>query len=262
MKNRPKSIQSLVSFLLLSTLFYSCETSPKNSPNAMGANDYLKPREKIDAPFFLRIVDYSSTVNSEEIRKERVHFEWIQNFSPENSEASKTIEETAKVGDLVSITNSNHLHLGIIIPDKKTGNKLVFTTEPKVGIALKPLNNYQDSWIRLYRIKTSKELDIRNLLYFVSATQEFMKKWEPSGFSGIIGLTEVGLFPKNKSQVSNDYICSTLVVAAYQYAGIKLHISKRKSLFDYITPRSVIHSSGQIIDKPQIHLVPEKITLL
>ena len=84
-------------------------------------------------------------------------------------------------------------------------------------------------------------------------------KWYGYDFSGMFGLWNSNLFPEEGVTIGYDYICSTVVVAAYNFSGVKIHATNRKGLIDIVTPYQVVTSVGERIDTPNISIEFQKI---
>lgn len=71
-------------------------------------------------------------------------------------------------------------------------------------------------------------------------------------FSGMFGLWNSNLSPKNPDDVGYDYICSTVVLTALYYAGLELGANRRDGILDLVTPAQVVDSKGRFIPLPDM----------
>ena len=73
----------------------------------------------------------------------------------------------------------------------------------------------------------------------------------------MFGLWNSGIEPSHPEEIGQDYICSTVVVAALHYAGIKLDAVNRGGLLDLISPAQVVKSDGCLVPLPQVIITPK-----
>lgn len=95
------------------------------------------------------------------------------------------------------------------------------------------------SYFTIYRLSDPAALDIKRLREFARHAVDRCDKYS---FKSWIGLNDE-LAPTAPAQISDQYTCSTIAVAAYHYAGVSLDLVDQEHRV--ITPLSLVASPGR-----------------
>lgn len=134
-------------------------------------------------------------------------------------------------------------HLALVTPDSSQG------TWKLLQIALGQTANANDgqeylrdkSWI-LFRPQAG-EVDLKRLEEFTrTVTGKTTRPPAKYDFYAVLGLCNRGLKPTQPAEIANAFSCTTLVIAAYHYAGYPLHAVHRKGVLDMVTPHQVVEA--------------------
>ena len=90
--------------------------------------------------------------------------------------------------------------------------------------------------------------------------------WYGYDFAGMFAIANNRLDPQKPEDVGHDYICSTTVLAAFQYAGVQLDAAYAAGLLpipgnehhgvgDLVTPLQVVACTGCLCSPPHVELV-------
>lgn len=172
-------------------------------------------------------------------------------------EAAKAISRGNLAGPGYSMLT--HGHLSIIIKDPKDSDKLVIYTAhpfkgPHTDLDLESLA--EKSW-DVYRLDQWDRVDKPRFYEFVDLSIDKAGNLTGYDFTGMFGLWNAGIEPSHPDEIGNDYICSTMIVAALHYAGLKLDAVNRDGLLDLISPGQVVRSQGCIVPIPDVQIVKE-----
>jgi hypothetical protein len=95
------------------------------------------------------------------------------------------------------------------------------------------------SYNTVYRLRDAHRLDMVRMREFADYGKDVCQKYSPKSWLGI----NDELTPDSLSEISDQYTCSTMVVAAYHYAGLTLDIAYQSHRV--ITPTSIATSTGR-----------------
>jgi hypothetical protein len=154
-------------------------------------------------------------------------------------------------------------HLAMVVKDPNDERALrLLSSEsfkgPNIGADLDSLQHY--SW-DVYRLNCWDRVDKKRLYEFIGLVRQKAERWYGYDFSGMFGLWNSNLDPRKPEQIGHDYICSTLILAALQYAGVELDAYQRHGIADIVTPLQIVNSKGRLIapkssesnDRPTIY---------
>ena len=100
----------------------------------------------------------------------------------------------------------------------------------------------------VYRLNRWDKVDVDRFHEFVEKSKEKAGTWIGYDFSGMFGVWNSNLRPKEAKAIGHDYICSTVVAAALYYAGADMMVSARAGWLDLVSPRQVVMSHGRLQD--------------
>lgn len=150
-------------------------------------------------------------------------------------------------------------HLAILVKDPNDPGKLrLFSSQSFQG----PNTNedidtlIEHSW-DAYRLDRWDRIDTGRLHEFVRLSKAKAGNLTGYDFSGMFGLWNSNLEPDRPEAIGRDYICSTIVVAALYYSGLKLDAVQRMGMLDLVSPRQVVDSRGCIVPLPDVTIVKE-----
>ena len=160
----------------------------------------------------------------------------------------------AKVG--YSMLKYGHL---AVLTEEGTPNKLrLFSSEsfkgPNTAEGIDTLAGHS---FDVYRLDKWDRVDVKRFHEFVRLAKAKAGKWYGYDFSGMFGLWNSNMEPRKPQEIGHDYICSTVVVTAYYYAGVELDAVQRGGIADIVTPLQVVSSDGRMVGAPQGELVAE-----
>lgn len=150
-------------------------------------------------------------------------------------------------------------HLAILVKDPHNpGKLLLFSSQslkgPNTDEGIETLCDH--SW-DAYRLDQWERVNKRRLYEFIAHSKQRAGNWSGYDFSGMFGLWNSNLEPDSPEAIGRDYICSTIVVAALYYSGLKLDAVKRAGLLDLVSPKQVVTSRGCIIPLPDVTIKVE-----
>lgn len=143
-------------------------------------------------------------------------------------------------------------HIAIVVKDPGSEDSLRLLTSypfqgPTTRESLDTLKS--ESW-DVYRLNHWDRVDKKRFYDFIELVQEKAGRWYGYDFSGMFGLWNSNLQPSSPEEIGNNYICSTVIVAALHYAGVELDVSQRHGVIDVITPLQLVRSKGRVISLP------------
>jgi len=106
----------------------------------------------------------------------------------------------------------------------------------------------KDHSFDVYRLNRWDKVDLDRFHEFVQKSQEKAGNWIGYDFSGMFGVWNSNLRPKEAKAIGHDYICSTIVAAALYYSGADMKVSGRAGWLDLVSPRQVVMSHGHLFD--------------
>jgi len=145
-------------------------------------------------------------------------------------------------------------HLAIAIRESQDENTLLLLSSqafkgPNIREDIDTLRNY--SW-DVYRLNQWDRVNRKRFYEFVDLVRQKAGNWNGYDFRGIFGLWNSNLRPNGPQDVSRTYSCSTVILAALHYAGVKLDAFHRHGIADIITPLQIVRSKGRIVPLPEI----------
>ncbi len=212
--------------------------------------------------------------------EDRTKFEAVCSYDKDQPETFKNREGKLREGDVIAYwmkkkeaakatSRGNlagpgyhmltHGHLAIVIKDPKDSEKLILYTAhpfkgPHLELGLDSLAT--KSWDAV-RLDKWNRIDHARFYEFVDLSIDKAGNWAGYDFTGMFGLWNSGIEPSHPDEIAVDYICSTLVVAALHYSGLKLDAVNRDGLLDLISPGQVVRSEGCIVPIPDVRIVRE-----
>jgi hypothetical protein len=140
-------------------------------------------------------------------------------------------------------------HLAMVVKDSdEEGTLRLLSSEsfkgPNIRDDLDTLQRY--SW-DAYRLNRWDSVDKKRLYEFIGLVRQKAEKWYGYDFSGMFGLWNSNLVPREPEEIGHDYICSTVILAALQYAGAELDAYQRRGIGDIVTPLQVVSSKGRLV---------------
>jgi len=151
-------------------------------------------------------------------------------------------------------------HLAIVIRDPNNPDQLrLFSSQSFKGPNVdENIDTLQDHSWDAFRLDQWDRIDTDRLREFAALAESRAGNWAGYDFSGMFGLWNSELEPDHPNHIGHDYICSTIVVAALHYSGLKLDAVQRKGLLDLVSPKQVVSSKGSIIPPPDVTIALEK----
>jgi len=143
-------------------------------------------------------------------------------------------------GIIQKLTKSPWSHVAIVYKDEDLGRVMILEAEPSVGIRLIPLSTYLRDYKgtkrpykgQIFMAKLSVEPEHEKLKKGISFGLDELTRpydnWE------IIRIMLRILFRKGKREKNRSYICSELVKAAFDKAGVNFHMKDT-----YISPQEI-----------------------
>ncbi|MGJ8655988.1 MAG: hypothetical protein ACSHX6_06000 [Akkermansiaceae bacterium] len=130
-------------------------------------------------------------------------------------------------------------HLALVTPDSNNKPKLLQLAMKQLANIDSDLSYLDDkNWV-IYR---PPSLDLPKLKEFThNVTNPADTVYD---YSGAFGLFNAKHKPLKKEELTKEYTCCTLIVAALNYAGYELHSTHRNGIMDIVTPRQVVESWG------------------
>ena len=153
----------------------------------------------------------------------------------------------------------SHGHLAIVVKDPKNRGKLrLFSSQSFKGPNIdEDIDTLADHSWDAYRLDKWNRVDKGRFYEFVDLSIDKAGKWYGYDFTGMFGFWNAGIEPNHPDEIGHDYICSTVVVAALHYAGLKLDAVNRDGLLDLISPAQVVKSEGRIVPIPEVKITRE-----
>ena len=143
-------------------------------------------------------------------------------------------------------------HLGMIIENPSGAGPLLILSShsfrgPNTNETVDTLAEH--SW-DAFRLNQSERVNTARLREFVLLAKKEAGAWYGYDFSGMFGMWNSNLRPRDAKDIGHDYICSTVVLAALYYAGVELDTAHRHGILDVVTPKQLVTSKGRIIPTP------------
>ena len=141
---------------------------------------------------------------------------------------------------------------------KKRGKLRLFSSHSFKGPNIKEdIDTLADHSWDAYRLDKWNRVDKGRFYEFIDLCIDKAGNWAGYDFTGMFGLWNAGIEPHHPDEIGNDYICSTVVVAALHYAGLKLDAVNRDGLLDLISPAQVVKSQGRFVPIPDVKITRE-----
>lgn len=265
-------MKSAIATLGLCSLLASCSHQPAEDsrhhglfvlqwvekPSSHGPSQQAKPEDRTE---FLPITSFDQTQPATFAEKKRQLREGdLIAYWMKKDEARQAIAK----GDLTKIGYRllNYGHLAIMVKDPQDRKQLLlFSSQsfkgPNTQETVESLADH--SW-DAYRLDQWNRIDTARLHEFVGLAKAKAGNWAGYDFSGMFGLWNSNLQPEDPKRIGNDYICSTIVVAALYYSGLQLDAVQREGLLDLVSPQQVVSSKGCIIPLPDVTLQSQEIS--
>jgi len=208
--------------------------------------------------------------------EERVEFAPLFSFDPERqSESWPELNGQLREGDLIAFWKEpwearkeiffqgklnvigyrlfKYGHVAMVVKDPEDPSRLRLLSSwsfrgPNVQDEIDALRAH--SW-DAYRMNGWERVDKTRFYEFIAVVRQKAEKWYGYDFVGMFGLVNSNLDPKTPEEIGHSYICSTVIVAALQYAGVELDAYRRLGVGDIVTPLQLVASAGKITAPPK-----------
>jgi len=140
-------------------------------------------------------------------------------------------------------------HVAVVVEDPP-GHRYLFTSETTTGAAREDLDDLAASDWEAWRLDQAERLDVPRLAEFARICQTHDHGWTGYDYAGLIGCGDRGLQPTTPAEIAHHYLCSTVVVAAYRYAGIALDAVREEGFGHICPPAVVVLSAGAVVGVP------------
>jgi hypothetical protein len=215
-------------------------------PSPHGPSAAAKPEERVEfAPLFSFDGDNQAT-GWPELRQQLREGDLIA-FWKNPAEARKEIFLRGKL-NVIGYRLFKYGHVAMVVKDPRdpSGLRLLSSWSfrgPNVQDDLDTLGAH--SWDS-YRMNRWDRVDKKRFYEFIDVVRDKAEKWYGYDFVGMFGLVNSNLAPKTPAAIGHSYICSTVIVAALEYAGVELDAYRRFGLGDIVTPLQLVLSAGRI----------------
>lgn len=222
-------------------------------PSARGASQQAKPEDRTT---FLPLTSFDAQQepDSFDAKKHQLQEGDVIAYWMKKNEARQAIAH----GDLTKIGYRllNYGHLAIVVKDPEDPAKLVlFSSQSFKGPNTREdIDTLKDHSWDAFRLDQWQRIDTARLHEFIQLAKARAGNWAGYDFSGMFGLWNSTLEPGDPDSIGKDYICSTIVVAALYYSGVKLDAVQRMGLLDLVSPQQVVSSKGCIIPLPDVRI--------
>lgn len=213
--------------------------------------------------------------------QDQTQFKMVASFDAQQGEAAfHTVQNQIREGDVIAYRMSaidayrdmlmlklnkvaygvfRYGHLAIVVdkPGGASGQRLFSSQSFKGPNVAEDLDTLRSHDFDVYRLDKWDRVNRDRLHEFVHASIQKAGKWYGYDFSGMFGLINSNLRPTSPKEIGHDYICSTVVVGAFYYAGLELDAIKRDGVLDIVTPAQVIASRGRLFPGRDIALEAE-----
>jgi hypothetical protein len=220
-------------------------------PNAHGPSHDAKPEDLTE---FTEITKYDeSNVKFDSIKKQLREGDIVAFRMTRAAARAGLLRGQVKLAGYDLLTYG---HLGILVKDRMDPEKLViFSSESFVGPNTREgIDSLEHLHWDLYRLNQWDRVDKQRLYEFVKVVEKKAGHWYGYDFSGMFGLWNSNLTPRDAASVGHDYVCSTVVLAALYYSGVELDAVRNNGYLDICTPLQVVSSKGRITTPPAVRL--------
>lgn len=159
-------------------------------------------------------------------------------------------------------------HLSVLLSDPERGPELrQFSSQSFKGVNTDDhVDELAQHRFDVYRLDQWHRVEITRMQEFMRIAKIKAGSWYGYDFVGMFAIANSRLNPQQPEDIGHDYICSTTVLAAFQYAGVHLDAAcdagivpfssnERHGIGDLVTPLQVVASRGCIRSPPQVELV-------
>jgi len=201
--------------------------------------------------------------------EKRLHFDKAGGYT-EGDEGFAEVKKTLREGDVIAyrmsgkesrsdlakgrlnsvgykILDYGHLAILTYVEGNET-LKLLSSQAFKGPNTEEDVDTLEEHSFDVYRLNRWDKVDIDRFHEFVEKSKEKAGTWIGYDFSGMFGVWNSNLRPKEAKAIGHDYICSTVVAAALYYAGADMKVSARAGWLDLVSPRQVVMSHGRLQD--------------
>lgn len=139
-------------------------------------------------------------------------------------------------------------HLSIVVNDVNgNGGLSLFSSETAYGTNLRTqLETIQRTDWDCWRLNQWDRVEKERFYEFMVISLDRSSNKSGYDYTGVMGLWNSNLKPDLPQVISNEYTCSTLVAAAFYYAGVELDSTRHSRIGDLVTPYQVVRSKGGI----------------
>ncbi len=199
--------------------------------------------------------------------EKRLHFDKVGGYTEEDEGFSDVMQELRE-GDVIayrmtpkesggdilkgrvnsvgySVLDYGHLAILTYVDGNET-MKLLSSQAFKGPNTKEDVHTLKDHSFDVYRLNRWDKVDLDRFHDFVQKSQKKAGNWIGYDFSGMFGVWNSNLRPKEAKAIGHDYICSTIVAAALYYAGADMKVSGRAGWLDLVSPRQVVTSHGYL----------------
>lgn len=140
-------------------------------------------------------------------------------------------------------------HLAVMVRDPDDENALrVFSSEMFRGANTRfGVESLAGQHFDVFRLEHNERIQRKRLNEFVQIALKKSGNLFGYDFSGVFGLWNSRMTPDRPEAIGSSYICSTVVVTAFYYAGVRLDVSARHGVLDLVTPLQVVEAEGRFI---------------
>jgi hypothetical protein len=159
-------------------------------------------------------------------------------------------------------------HLAVLMTDPERGPELrQFSSQSFKGVNTdEVVDELEQHRFDVYRLDQWARVDVARMHEFMRIAKIKAGTWQGYDFAGMFALANTRLDPHTPDEIGRDYICSTTVLAAFQYAGVQLDAAcgaglvpmpgnEQHGVGDLVTPLQVVASTGFLRPPPQVELV-------
>jgi hypothetical protein len=201
--------------------------------------------------------------------EKRLHFDQVGGYT-KGDEGFAEVKESLREGDVIAFRMTgkeargdlakgrlgsvgynilDYGHLAILTHVEGNETLKLLTTQPFNGPNTKEdVDSISKRSFDIYRLNRWDKVDLDRFHEFVQKSQDKAGTWIGYDFTGMFGVWNSNLRPKEAKAIGHDYICSTLVAAALYYAGADMKVSSRAGWLDLVSPRQVVTSHGRLQD--------------
>jgi hypothetical protein len=140
-------------------------------------------------------------------------------------------------------------HIAVVVEDPP-GRRYLLTSETATGSVREELSELSTYDWDAFRLDQDGRLDRARLAEFARVCQQRGHGWLGYDYAGLLGFGDRNLQPACADEIGRRYLCSTVVVAAYRYAGIALDAGRAQGPGHVCPPAVVVASAGAVVAVP------------